>query len=431
MHTELICAPCYVQKKDFLVQNLSRPLQAMDVFCVGLVFSRDQLRYHSYARQYVEALLRLQKQVAIFSPNWIELNQYFQINFRDQAKRIHCFALNEYSDLNEQEGKIAFFIRHIKLRRVIKNAERRMNTQIDFLFFAPVDDWIRPAFPKFLLNLVLKNAWSGLLINMANYGNLQDLEKAPMLPLNVDPKFKEPDYLLSSENCKGVCTLDRFRSEQLKSRVYKKVVVLPDVSNYKLPTTLPLLVNQIKKMAKGRMIVGNILLENEEVTHFTDLALQANTDHYFFVCAGAISPQHLSASAQESLSNLLSSGKQNNHFILDNLDDYEQVNALVKCFDVCYVMASKQSIPHALLSKAAFFNKPVIGVSQELTGKLISTFKLGMVVTTELSESMQVLQTYRLQMPLDQNFNNSSLQNYTQLQNQLHLRDAWEMLLWF
>jgi hypothetical protein len=94
-------------------------------------------------------------------------------------------------------------------------------------------------------------------------------------------------------------------------------------------------------------------------------------------------------------------------------------------------MASKQSIPHALLSKAAFFNKPVIGVSEELTGKLISTFKLGMVVTTELSESMQVLQTYRLQMPLDQNFNNSSLQNYTQLQNQLHLRDAWEMLLWF
>lgn len=431
MHTELICAPCYVQKKDFLVQNLSRPLQAMDVFCVGLVFSRDQLRYHGYARQHVEALLRLQKQVAIFSPNWIELNQYFQINFRDQAKRIHCFALNEYSDLNEHEGKIAFFIRHIKLRRVIKNAERRMNTQIDFLFFAPVDDWIRPSFPKFWLNLVLKNAWSGLLINMENYGNLQEVEKAPLLPLNVDPKFKEPDYLLSSENCKGVCTLDRFRSEQLKSRVYKKVVVLPDVSNYKLPATMPHLNNQIKKMARGRMIVGNILLENEDVTHFTNIALQANTDHYFFVCAGAISPQHLPASAQESLSNLLSAGKQNNHFILHNLDDYEQINALVKCFDVCYVMASMQPMPHALLSKAAFFNKPVIGVSQELTGKLISTFKLGIVVSTELSESMQALQTYRLQMPLDQNYNNSSLQNYTQLQNQLHLRDAWEMLLWF
>jgi len=403
----------------------------MDVFCVGLVFSRDQLRYHSYARQYVEALLRLHKQVAIFSPNWIELNQYFQINFRDQAKRIHCFALNEYSDLNEREGKIAFFIRHIKLRRVIKNAERRMNTQIDFLFFAPVDDWIRPSFPKFLLNLVLKNAWSGLLINMENYGNLHGLGKAPLLPLNVDPKFKEPDYLLSSENCKGVCTLDRFRSEQLKSRVYKKVVVLPDVSNYKLPATLPLLINQIKKMARGRMIVGNVLLENEEVTHFTNLALQANPDQYFFVCAGAISSQHLSASAQESLSNLLSSGKQNNYFILDDLDDYEQINALVQCFDVCYVMASKQLMPHALLSKAAFFNKPVIGVSQELTGKLISTFKLGIVVSTELTESLQALQTYRLQMPLDQNFNNSSLQNYTQLQNQLHLRDAWEMLLWF
>ncbi len=402
----------------------------MDVFCVGLVFNRNQFRYQSYARQYVEALLRLQKQVAIFSPNWIELNQYFQIHFREQSKRIHCFALPDLDKPDQEISKLSFISRHVKLRRILKNAERRMNTQIDFLFFAPVEDWIIPSFPKNWFNRLLPYAWSGLVIHMDVYGALGNLPEKPLLPLNVDPKFTDPDYLLSASNCMAVCTLDRFRSEQLKSRVYKKTIVMPDVSDYDLPKKTPVLVNQIKKMAQGRMIIGTVLLDNERLEHFISLVNEAAQEHYFFVCAGELSSNQLSPKLRSALHKLMHSGRNNSYFILHDLEDLEQINALVQAFDVCYVCAGNDNLPHGILSKAAFFKKPIIGLKSQLNGKIIGSFKLGIAVNDEISESLQALHTLRLQMPLHQNFNTAPLQNYALLQNQLHVKDAWEMLLW-
>jgi len=402
----------------------------MDVFCVGLVFSRSDLRYQSYARQYVEALLRLQKNVAIFSPDWILLNQYFQINFRDQSKRIHCFALSASTDLDSHSSKFSFLIKHLAFRRVFKNAERRMGLKIDFLFFAPVDDWIRPAFPKYWLNRILTCPWSGLLLNMTGYGQINNLAEPSKLPLNVDPVFKEPDYLLSVEKCMAVCTLDRFRSEQLKSRVYKKVIVMPDISDYDLPKETPNWIAQIKRMAHGRMIVGTVLLEGDKPEEFIRLMHDAAKEHYFFICVGIIDSKKLSKEGIERLNNLLSSGKNNFYFILDAIEEYEQMNAIINAFDVCFISPGEMNLPHGIISKAAYFKKPLLGILGEMSGWLIASFKLGICLELGSEEGLQALHTFRLQMPLYQNFDSSSAQNYAQLQNQTHLREAWEMLLW-
>ncbi|MCG9879662.1 MAG: hypothetical protein MH472_03600 [Bacteroidia bacterium] len=403
----------------------------MDVFCVGLVFSRADSRYQGYARQYVEALLRLQKHVAIFSPHWIELNQYFQIHFRDQANRIHCFAITETLHTGDSMGKWAFFWRYVYLRRTLKNAERRMNMAIDFVFFAPVDDWIRPKFPKYWLNRLLKYQWSGLLLKMEDYGDLKDLEAASHLPLNVDPSFKDPDYLLSSPNCVAVCTLDRFRSEQLKSRVYKKVIVLPDISDYKVPEMKLKMADSIKKMSRGRMIVGAVLAPDDDPESFIKLLLNANSEHYFFVCAGAFSPQQLSPSSYQALTEVLSSTHDNHYFILHEMEEYEHLNALIQLFDVCYIPeGGNKDLPHITLSKAAYFKKPVIAPATHMNGALTESLKLGITYEENTEALLQSLHTLYLQMPLELNYDHKPLNNYAQLQNQSHLREAWEMLLW-
>lgn len=396
----------------------------MDVFCIGLVFSRDQYRYQSYARLYVDALLRLQKQVAIFSPNWIELNNYLQIHYRDQAKRIHCFAIEETNIEIRQEGKLSFLLRYIKLKRRLRMAERSMQAKIDLVYFAPVDDWIRPKFGKNLFDKVFGYSWSGLLTEMAPYGN-------EGLKLNQDPKYGEPDYLFLSQNCVGVCTLDRFRSEALKSRVYKKVVVMPDISEVNLPVKRQKISEQIKKMAKGRMVVGTILLENEDPENFLHLANVAPWDEYFFVCAGGLEGDILSGESKAFLSELLSSGRDNNYFILHNLEESESINDLLLSFDVCYLNDGNYGMPHPLLTKAAHFNKPVLGSKNDVVGALLEAFKTGITVNGQINESIQALNTLRLQMPFEKNFDLSKLRNYAQLQNQECLRDAWESLLLF
>jgi hypothetical protein len=395
-----------------------------DVFCVGLVFSRDQYRYRTYARLYVEALLRLQKTVAIFSPNWIELNNYLHTHFRDQAKRIHCFAIDATCADSVKVSKTSFAWRYLTFSRRLRSAERSMQTKIDFVFFAPVDDWIKPKFGKGLFDWAFPYNWSGLLINMLPY-------EENGLKLNVDPKYAESDYLFTSKNCVGVCTLNRFSSEALKSRVYKKVVVMPDLSELDLPETTSKIAQQIRKMAKHKMIVGTILLEEENPENFLALANEAPFDQYFFVCAGSLDASFLSERSRDILSQILSSGRNNNYFMLNNLEESEDINDILCTFDVCYLNDGDFQLPHPLLTKAAHFSKPVIGSKRDMIGKLVQTFNTGITVNGSVNESINALATMRYQMPFEKNFDLSKLKNYAQLQSQEALRDAWEMLLLF
>ena len=64
-------------------------------------------------------------------------------------------------------------------------------------------------------------------------------------------------------------------------------------------------------------------------------------------------------------------------------------------------------------------------------GALLDAFKTGISVNGNINESLQALNTLRLQMPFEKNFDLSKLRNYAQLQNQECLRDAWESLLLF
>jgi glycosyltransferase involved in cell wall biosynthesis len=395
----------------------------MDVFCIGLIFSRDQYRYHSYAHQYVAVLLKLQKQVALFSPNWIEMNNYLLTHFKEHSNRIHCFPIEDSQTLSPKTN-LSFLWRFLKLSRRLHQAESSMRTKIDLVLFAPVDDWIKPKFGKKWMDWAFPFKWTGLLTQMEPY-------EKDGLKLNVDPKFGEPDYLFTSKNCVGVCTLDRFNFDNLRSRVYKKVVVMPDISDLELPKQKQKVSEQIKKMAKDRMVIGTILLEDENPENFLHLANNAGKEDYFFVCAGRIEPENLSENSRVALSNLLSSGKDNIFFLLHELENSEQINDLFLTFDVCYLNDGTMTLPHPLLTKAAHFGKPVLGSKNDMVGKLVSAFETGIAINGHLSESLQALTILRMQMPLNQNFNVKKLKNYAQLQNQATLKDALEELILF
>jgi hypothetical protein len=395
----------------------------MDVFCIGLIFSRDQYRYRTYALQYAEALLRLQKHIAIFSPGWIEIRNELLVRFRDHSDRIHCFPIEESQD-QVPDGNLSFLVRNIKLTRTLHQAERSMKTKIDFVFFAPVDDWIKPKIGKKVFELTFPYYWSGIMTQT------QDFE-GETLPLNIDPKFGDIDYLFTSEKCVGVATLDRFNSENLKSRVYKKVVVMPDVSDLSLPPSQLKVSEQIKKMARDRMVVGTILLEDENPENFLSMALTAAPDAYFFVCAGKLDPEHLNENSRSLLNELLLSGRQNNYFVLEDFEDSQSINDLVRTFDVCYLNDGQFRLPHPLLTKAAWFSKPVLGSKNDMVGKLLTAFKTGITVNGKVNESLQALATLKLQMPFERNFDMAKLRNYARLQNQDALRDSLEMLLLF
>ncbi len=366
----------------------------------------------------------MNKQVVIFSPDWINLNNYLLTHFKNKAKYIKCYPTQETGDAESELTHFQLLLNYLKLSRSLHQAERALQTKIECVFFAPVDDWIKPKFGKRILKWAFHFKWSGLLINSEPYTK-------KTLKLNVDPKFGEPDYLLGAHNCISVATLNRYQSEAIKSRVYKKVIVMPDISDYQLPTIQLKISKQIKIMAGNRMIVGTILLENENPENFLKVAAAADSDKYFFVCAGVVDPLLLTQSAREALDKLLVSGKSNIYFILHNMEESESINDLLNAFDVCYLNDGNFKLPHPLLSKAAYFNKPVIGSKEDMIGKLLASFKTGIGVNGKVGESLDALNLLRMQMPFENNFDLSKLQNYAKLQSREALEEALEELLTF
>jgi len=393
-------------------------------YCVALIFTRQSYRYKAYALQYTQALLAMQKMVVVFSPDWIELQQELLVKFKVHADKIRCFPLSEI----EQEAKFRSISnlswQYLSLRRQLHQAAHLVQAKIDLVFFAPGEDWIRPNYPKWLLKKVFPFKFSVLLTNTRAYA-------LGALKLNVDPSKRDQDYLLSAETCVGVCTLDRFNTEPLRSRVYRKVLVMPDISDYDLPEEELKMGVQIRKMARGRMIVGAVLLERENPENFLKLALAAPFEQYFFVCVGDFSNGLLSTNCKEMMHQLLISGRDNFYFMLEGERDSKTINSLVRGFDICYVNDGDSHLPHPILSKAAWFKKPVIGSKDETVGKLLQTFKTGIAVNGNLRESIDALQLLRLQMPFEQNFDMSRFKNYAKLQSQDALRQAFEELLWF
>jgi hypothetical protein len=132
-------------------------------------------------------------------------------------------------NLTDNKPSIINTIGRWKLRvsKQIQLAQRGIGAKVEFVLFCPIDNMLRNSVNLSLLNWNFNYKWSGLYLNPEPY-------KLNQLKLNVDPKFSDPDYLFRSENCVGVCILDRFILDSVRSRVYKKVVAFPELSNLSL-----------------------------------------------------------------------------------------------------------------------------------------------------------------------------------------------------
>lgn len=393
-------------------------------YCVALVFSRKSYRYRAYARQYTEALLSLQKHVVIVSPDCLELQQDLLVKFRSYSDKLSFIPFPENDFKYAYPKRFELIKRYFRLRRYLKAAELSIQTKIDLVFFAPLEDWVKPKFRKWIFRKVFPYTFTGLITKTKLYEN-------GSLKLNVDPKYKEPDYLLSIETCVGVCTLDRFNTEKIRSRIYRKVILLPDVTDFELQTGNYELGQQIRKMAKGRMLIGAVLIDDEFPFNLIDMIKSAPTDLYFFVIIAETSSGLFMDEQKEKLNELLQSEKLNYYIKTDVELSKEKLNSLIKSLDVVYLENNFDELPAVLLTKIAKYEKPVISFKNGYTSKLVVSFKLGVVVSENQYNQNDALQILRLQLPFNLNYDFEPFKTYVKLQSQDYLKQSWEELLWF
>ena len=393
-------------------------------YCVALVFSRKSYRYRAYARQYTEALLTLQKHVIIVSPDCLELQHELLVKFRSYSEKLSFISIEEITLEEVYPRAFELIKRYFKLTRYLKSMELSIQTKIDLVYFAPLEDWVKPKFKKWIFKKIFPYSFTGLITRTKAYED-------GSLRLNVDPKYNEADYLLSSENCIGVCTLDRFNTEKIRSRIYRKVILMPDITDIDIQEETFELGQQIRRMAKGRMLIGAIILDAAFPFEFLDIIKNAPDDLYFFVIIGEISSISFSFELKNKLNELMQSEKLNYFIKTDFEANKKETNMLIKALDVVYIGFDNKEVPAVVLSKAAKFEKPVIAYKCQFTSKLVLAFKLGLVIGDDYYSPLDALQVLRLQLPLNLNYDFDAIKTYSKLQEQKYLKQSWEELLWF
>lgn len=396
-----------------------------EAYCIALVFSRAELRYQSYAYYYVSCLLQLNKKVILLSPFGLDFQEQVRYKNGRYIEKLSILPITPLLQTSSYPSHLGLVRRIYLLRNQLARIEHINKTKVDLVFFAPIEDWVKPKFKKWLFKKILPYPFSGLMMQTTDY----ELGK---LKLNVDPKYKEPDYLLSSEDCVGICTIDRFNTEKIRSRIYRKVIVMPDISIKDFQKAYFDYNGLLNRMANGRLLCGLILEPKAKFPRsFIELILAAPEESYFFVLAGELNLSQLTEADKLLLENLLEYHTQKFFLLKDVESSHEQINYLISGLDVLYIDQVDKDLPSILLTKAANLNKPVICARNGQTSKLVSAFKIGQVVNDNKANQLEAINLYRLQMPLILKFNNMPQKHYAQLQNDEALLQSWEELLWF
>ncbi len=395
-----------------------------NILTIALVSPHSGNRFATYLSYYTELLLRKGKKVVVVSPEFFEISEYVKIHMPRFAHNFTALPLDEKLFSHNRPKYFELLGRWGAVSRKLKIAEKRVGAAIDFVFFCPIDPFIRESVHIMLLDLTFKYKWSGIYFNPAPY-------RLKQLKLDVDPKFLEPDYLFKSENCVGVCVLDRFITEPLRSRVYKKVVVFPEISNVNTDKKESVYKKQIQELSRSRIVVGLLGVENNEgITALIRLIKKVDIDKYFFVFAGRLDFSIMSEEQKQEVEQFMEHHEQNVLFILQALSD-EQINQLYKEIDISYLYFYNYVSSNHLLTKAAYYKKPVLANKDFCVGDTVKKFKIGLSVNGKMEESVSALEFLRLER-LDFNvFDKEAFDEYYSLQSETFLADAFEQIMLF
>jgi hypothetical protein len=395
-----------------------------NILTVALISPYAGNRFATYLNYYAVSLLKKGKKVLVISPEFNEISDYVAKNATRYLDNFTALPLSENIFTNNKPKYFELLGRWNAIKSKIKIGEKKLNAEVDFVFFSPIDPFIRESVNLFLLDFVFDYKWSGIYFNPKPY-------RLKQLKLNIDPKFLEPDYLFRSENCVGVCVLDRFITEPLKSRVYKKIVVFPEISNVNIQKKESVFGKQIKEMAFGRMVVGLLGVEqNEGITALIRLIKKVDIDKYFFVFAGKLDFSLMDIKQREEVEIFMNDHAPNILFILQPLTD-DEINQIYTEIDISYLYFYNYVSSNNLLTKAAYYQKPILANKDYCVGETVKKFKIGLSVNGKMEESVNALEFLRLERLDFKVFDKEDFRDYFALQSESFLNDAFDQIMFF
>lgn len=383
----------------------------------------------TYFKHYAKTLLTLGHSVMGFCPNPEEVSQWLQQHIPQHSHQLHLFSIQEPSSPSlipkHLKNSARLFNRWHHVSQTIQQASAQIQKTPDLVFFTWLDLYLGHYLTHPIVSSIFPYQWSGLYFQPTGIRIPLKMAWLRHGPLN-------PQSILKSPSCPGVALLDEGSTSALSQKINgKSAIPFPDIADTSPPDLQfpPLL--KIKKKAKHRKIIGILgsLGKRKGILTFLKMAQQERKGDWFFLFAGKSPLLEPSLSAEEKLTikKIVSAKPDNCYFHFEFIPGEPQFNALVNLCDAIFAVYENFPYSSNALTKAAWFEKPIIASNQHCIGDRLRQYNLGISVPPN-SPSAALHALYRLaKSPID--IAAPSYKEYRQQHSQLRLNGAFEQLL--
>lgn len=210
-----------------------------------------------------------------------------------------------------------------------------------------------------------------------------------LLTLQADINTLAPYY--SKADYRGTCFLNEALLDRYRVRwPDKQFEYLPDITETALPAQPTPLAAQIKQRAAGRQIVfmGGSIGKQKNLAQWVKLIQQADAAQWYFVQLGRLNHNNLTTEDSAALATLQTTAPQNLYSHDAYLPDELAFNDVISVADVIFAVYKDFYRSSNMLSKAAYFEKPILVASNCLMGTRVTQYGIGLAVAADDSQAI-------------------------------------------
>ena len=272
----------------------------------------------------------------------------------------------------------------IRLQREIRHHERIAAYQYGLVFFAYLDD---VAHPDFILPYLIKAPFTMNFSGLLMAPREKVLRKLPPLVRHLITTFLEQNSANSSEL--GLLVEDV--KQPVEKKLKKHTIVYPDFcSSTPLDQVSCPINDEVSKRKNGRVttsLLGSIQ-PHKSVDLFFDCVRSANPKKHFFVVAGKFRRSAFSDKQWKIIQPIMENPPENLIIFNEWLNSEAVFDSLVQQSDYLFAYYRNFKKSSNVLTKGAFYKKPVIVSEKYLMGERVRKYKLGFSLSEEKTLDM-------------------------------------------
>ena len=217
------------------------------------------------------------------------------------------------------------------------------------------------------------------------------IESTPWSAVCITPGADPVEAYYQKPNYRGTCFLDEMVCEHYQQTLPDRhFEYMPDIADVDLPATRTALTQQIIAQAAGRKIVflGGSIGKQKNLALWCEVIRRVDSQAWYFVQIGRINRNNLTPADQRALDSMVADPPVNLLIYPDYLPDERHFNDVIAAADIIFAVYRDFARSSNMLSKAAYFKKPILVSAAYLMGERVSRYKIGLAVEENSVDSI-------------------------------------------